>query len=56
MARKMWIEESDHSDDDHSQIDCLFVIDRATDLITPLVTQLTYEGLIDEAYGINMCK
>lgn len=52
----MWVEEGDNSDDHHSQIDCLFVIDRVTDLITPLVTQLTYEGLIDEAYGISKCK
>ena len=28
--------------------DTLMIIDRTVDLITPVVTQLTYEGLIDE--------
>ncbi|EFX62598.1 hypothetical protein DAPPUDRAFT_120082 [Daphnia pulex] len=32
--------------------DTLMIIDRTVDLITPVVTQLTYEGLIDEFYGI----
>ncbi|XP_028415170.1 vacuolar protein sorting-associated protein 33A-like [Dendronephthya gigantea] len=36
-----------------SQIDCLLLIDRNIDLLTPLCTQLTYEGLIDEIYGIQ---
>ncbi|XP_052224605.1 vacuolar protein sorting-associated protein 33A-like isoform X2 [Dreissena polymorpha] len=35
------------------QIDNLFIIDRTVDLLTPLLTQLTYEGLIDEIYGIS---
>ena len=35
------------------QIDCLLLIDRNVDLLTPLCTQLTYEGLIDEIYGIH---
>lgn len=39
-----------------SQIDQLVLIDRGIDLLTPLVTQLTYEGLIDELFGINNCK
>ncbi|CAH1955857.1 unnamed protein product [Acanthoscelides obtectus] len=34
-------------------IDQIILIDRAVDLITPLATQLTYEGLIDEIFGIN---
>nr|CAH0102586.1 unnamed protein product [Daphnia galeata] len=33
--------------------DTLMIIDRTVDLITPVVTQLTYEGLIDEFYGIK---
>ncbi|KAB7498873.1 Vacuolar protein sorting-associated protein 33A [Armadillidium nasatum] len=33
----------------------LILIDRAVDLITPLATQLTYEGLIDQFFGINNC-
>lgn len=36
--------------------DTLMIIDRTVDLITPVVTQLTYEGLIDEFYGIKHSK
>ncbi|KAJ2892062.1 Vacuolar protein-sorting-associated protein 33, partial [Coemansia aciculifera] len=32
--------------------DSLVIIDRAVDMVTPLLTQLTYEGLISEVYGI----
>lgn len=35
------------------QISTLILIDRSVDLMTPLSTQLTYEGLIDEIYGIK---
>lgn len=38
------------------QIDNLVIIDRTVDLLTPMLTQLTYEGLIDELYGINNSK
>jgi hypothetical protein len=34
----------------------LIVIDREIDFVTPLMTQLTYEGLIDETIGIQNCK
>lgn len=34
----------------------LLIIDRNVDLITPLLTQLTYEGLLDELYGFNCCQ
>ncbi|CAG8535444.1 3238_t:CDS:10, partial [Ambispora leptoticha] len=34
-------------------IDSLIIVDRSVDLITPLCTQLTYEGLIDEIFGIR---
>ncbi|CAG8487222.1 8957_t:CDS:10 [Diversispora eburnea] len=34
-------------------IDSLIIIDRSVDLITPLCTQLTYEGLIDEVFSIR---
>lgn len=39
------------------QIDAVVFLDRSVDLLTPLSTQLTYEGLIDELYGIKhgMC-
>uniref|UniRef100_A0A2K5LQL0 Vacuolar protein sorting-associated protein 33A n=1 Tax=Cercocebus atys TaxID=9531 RepID=A0A2K5LQL0_CERAT len=33
--------------------DNLLLLDRYVDLLTPLATQLTYEGLIDEIYGIQ---
>uniref|UniRef100_A0A8C7D580 Vacuolar protein sorting-associated protein 33A n=1 Tax=Oncorhynchus kisutch TaxID=8019 RepID=A0A8C7D580_ONCKI len=33
--------------------DSLLLLDRNVDLLTPLATQLTYEGLIDEVYGIT---
>ncbi|KAK9500694.1 hypothetical protein O3M35_001912 [Rhynocoris fuscipes] len=36
-----------------SQIDHLVLLDRAVDLLTPLATQLTYEGLIDEIFEIK---
>lgn len=36
-----------------STFEALVVIDRTTDPISPLCTQLTYEGLIDEVYGIK---
>ncbi|OCH95674.1 ATP binding protein [Obba rivulosa] len=35
------------------KIDSLIIIDRRTDMITPLLTQLTYEGLVDEMIGIK---
>jgi lysine-specific histone demethylase 1 len=31
----------------------LIIIDREVDFVTPLLTQLTYEGLIDEVFGIQ---
>lgn len=42
-------------------IESLVIIDREADFITPLMTQLTYEGLIDEKFGIknstdNICR
>lgn len=35
------------------QIDTLIIIDRIADLYTPLMSQTTVEGLIDESFGIN---
>ena len=34
-------------------VESLIVIDREIDMATPLLTQLTYEGLIDEMFGIQ---
>lgn len=36
-----------------AQIHQLVLIDRRIDLLTPLLTQLTYEGLLDELFGVN---
>ena len=36
-----------------SSIESLIIIDRGVDFATVLLTQLTYEGLIDEMYGIK---
>ncbi|KAI7881074.1 Sec1-like protein [Lichtheimia hyalospora FSU 10163] len=36
-----------------NHIDQLIIIDRNVDIVTPLCTQLTYEGLIDETMAIN---
>lgn len=36
-------------------IDAMIVIDRTVDMVTPLCTQLTYEGLVDEIIGIKNC-
>ncbi|XP_053982157.1 vacuolar protein sorting-associated protein 33A [Hylaeus volcanicus] len=37
-----------------STIEYLLLLDRSVDLLSPLVTQLTYEGLIDEIFGIEV--
>ncbi|KAI5479038.1 ATP binding protein [Pseudohyphozyma bogoriensis] len=34
-------------------IDSMIVLDRQVDMVTPLCTQLTYEGLVDEVMGIR---
>lgn len=36
-----------------SVVDSIVIIDREVDFATTLLTQLTYEGLIDETFGIN---
>ena len=36
------------------QSDAVILLDRSVDFLTPLSTQLTYEGLIDEIYGIKL--
>src|SRR5262249_7532176 len=35
------------------EVEAMYVLDRGVDLVTPFVTQLTYEGLIEELYGID---
>jgi len=36
-----------------ADIECLIIIDREVDLLTPILNQLTYEGFVDELYGIK---
>ncbi len=31
----------------------MIILDRSIDFLTPLLRQITYEGLVDEFYGIN---
>lgn len=49
MRKEMKEEESSKP----PEIDQLILIDRDIDLITPMCTELTYEGLIDEIFGIT---
>ena len=51
MRREMQASELDLSVS--PQFDTLIILDRQVDLISPLITQLTYEGLIDESFEIN---
>ncbi|XP_060062741.1 vacuolar protein sorting-associated protein 33B-like [Ylistrum balloti] len=41
------------TDYSRNEIGNLILIDRDVDYVTPLCSQLTYEGLLDEAFGIN---
>lgn len=36
-----------------NSLESVVIIDREVDFVTPLLTQLTYEGLIDEVWGIQ---
>jgi hypothetical protein len=42
-------------DQKDSEFDSIMLIDRSVDFFTPLRSQLTYEGLLDELYSINSC-
>jgi vacuolar protein sorting-associated protein 33A len=44
---------NEKSSNEKGSIDQLIILDRSIDIISVLATQLTYEGLIDEFYGIN---
>ena len=44
---------SSHTRGTEGEIDTVLLIDRAVDWISPLVTPLTYEALVDEIVGIN---
>lgn len=53
---KTYLPQARTPDTPSSNFDSLIVIDRRVDMITPLLTQLTYEGLIDELLGIKNCE
>ncbi|XP_032671402.1 vacuolar protein sorting-associated protein 33A isoform X1 [Odontomachus brunneus] len=60
-ASKVWelLERLNREEEDNKTISSsvaiehLLLLDRSVDLLSPLVTQLTYEGLIDEIFGIK---
>jgi hypothetical protein len=37
-------------------VDALIIIDRSTDWVTPMMTMLTYGGLLDEFLGMKNCE
>ncbi|KAK3771335.1 hypothetical protein RRG08_024291 [Elysia crispata] len=53
MMRRMKMEMGGVEPQITPQIDNLLIIDRTVDLLTPLLSQLTYEGLIDEVFNIT---
>ena len=53
MIQRMRKEGAAHEKPLTPRIENLVLIDRRVDLISPLSTQLTYEGLIDELFGIR---
>ncbi|KAF9182517.1 hypothetical protein BGZ51_004705 [Haplosporangium sp. Z 767] len=55
MRREMAVDDLDASQTMQlsQSIDSLIIIDRSVDMVTPLCTQLTYEGLIDEIFHIK---
>ncbi|KAG0056940.1 hypothetical protein BGZ83_002880 [Gryganskiella cystojenkinii] len=55
MRREMAVDDLDASQTMQlsQNIDSLIIIDRSVDMVTPLCTQLTYEGLIDEIFQIK---
>lgn len=52
MTKKMGVGETSIPSE-KGVIDQLIILERPIDLMTPLATQLTYEGLIDEVFGIS---
>lgn len=39
--------------DTESEFDSMIILDRNVDLITPLKSQMTYEGLVDELFSVK---
>lgn len=52
-AKKLGAEEKLLSSGERGTIDQIILLDRQIDLLSAFATQLTYEGLIDEFYGIK---
>ncbi len=52
LSRFLEEERSELSTDD-PEIDTLILLDRAVDMVTPLVLPLTYEALVDHILGIE---
>ncbi|KAK9469504.1 Sec1-like protein [Lipomyces arxii] len=46
-------EQAQWAKGDVSAFEHLVIVERGTDMVTPLMTQLTYEGLIDEVFDIK---
>ncbi|XP_033171234.1 vacuolar protein sorting-associated protein 33A [Drosophila mauritiana] len=55
-AKQLGRDERTLYNGDKGVVDQLILLDRSIDLLSPLATQLTYEGLIDEFYGIRQNK
>ena len=53
MQKEFQSENRELSIDVSPEFDTMFIIDRSVDLLTPMRTQMSYEGLVDELYGIE---
>lgn len=53
LTKQLGKDESAILNSDKGAIDHVILLDRSIDLMSVLTTQLTYEGLIDEIFGIN---
>lgn len=45
--------ESGEINPESTEIESLMIFDRSLDLFTPMLTQLVYEGLVDEFFNID---
>jgi hypothetical protein len=45
---------NNHKEEEAVEIAAMMILDRKVDLVTPMVTPLTYEGLLDDTVGINV--
>ena len=54
MMMRMRREQAGTEEQITPQIDNLILIDRTVDLLTPFLSQLTYEGFIDELFQIKL--